>query len=348
MNDVILAIDLGKFKSVACIYDTSTTKHRFRTVATSPGELHDLLVEVSPDRLVIEVCGIAGWIYDLACSLEMPIEVANPRHEGWRWSKVKRKTDRDDALKLARLSAAGDLPTVYMPEKAVRQWRSLIAYRHKLVDRRTAIKNTLRALVDVQGLRMPGGARAWSKRGVDELRELSRALDTCAKEELWRGQLALELEALEHVNVLLRRADAGLDALGADSEPVQRLKTVAGLGNRTAEAVVAMLDRPDRFRNGRQVGAYAGLVPRQYESGMMKLQGRISKEGPGLLRRLLVQVAWGMERRSRRVRALFAQLSRGQKTRRKQAAVAVARKILIWCWAMLRDGTTWREDGAPA
>ena len=100
--------------------------------------------------------------------------------------------------------------------------------------------------------------------------------------------------------------------------------------------------------SSRVLPGHAGLVPRQYESGMMKRQGRISKEGPGLLRRLLVQVAWGMERRSRRVRALFAQLSRGQKTRRKQAAVAVARKILIWCWAMLRDGTTWREDGAPA
>jgi transposase len=343
MNGTILAIDLGKFKSVACLYDSSTKEHCFRTIGTTPDELHDLIVELGPDRIVIEVCGIAGWIFDLACCLEVPIEVANPRQEGWRWNKVKRKTDRDDALKLARLSIGGDLPTVHMPDKATRQWRSLITYRHKLVDRRTAIKNTIRALVDVQGLRMASGAQAWSKRSKDQLRELSQPLESCRKDELWRGQLLLELESLEHINGLVQRADAALDALAADSEPVQRLKTVAGLGNRTAEAIVAMLDRPERFRNGRQVGAYAGLVPRQYESGMMKRQGRISKEGPGLLRRLLVQVAWGMERRSRRARALFARLSRGQKTRRKQAAVAVARKLLVWCWAMLRDRTTWRE-----
>ena len=65
------------------------------------------------------------------------------------------------------------------------------------------------------------------------------------------------------------------------------------------------------------------------------------------MRRLLVQIAWGMERRSERVKTLFQRLSGGQKSGRKKAAVAIARKILVWCWAMLRDGTTWREpDGS--
>ena len=72
----------------------------------------------SPTGLVIEVCGIAGWVHDLAADLEIPIQVANPQHEGWRWNKVKRKTDRGDALKLARLAAMNQLPTVYMPDKA--------------------------------------------------------------------------------------------------------------------------------------------------------------------------------------------------------------------------------------
>ena len=88
------------------------------------------------------------------------------------------------------------------------------------------------------------------------------------------------------------------------------------------------------------------MIPRQFESGTMSRQGRISKQGPSLLRRLLVQIAWGMEQRSAYVAQLFARISGGQKTRRKKAAVAVARKILVWCWAMLRDGTRWR-DPAP-
>ena len=155
--------------------------------------------------------------------------------------------------------------------------------------------------------------------------------------------LHLELQALKDVDKLLGRIDSTLDRLASGDERVQRLKSVPGIGNRLAELVVTTLDRPERFRNGREVGAYAGLVPRQYESGTMSRKGRITRQGPGLLRRLLVQIAWGMERRCQRVADLFKRLSGGQKSGRKKAAVAIARKILVWCWAMLRDGTTWRQ-----
>ncbi len=61
---------------------------------------------------MIEVCPSAGWITDLAARLQIELQVANPSHEGWRWRSVKKKTDRVDALKLARLSAVNQLPMV--------------------------------------------------------------------------------------------------------------------------------------------------------------------------------------------------------------------------------------------
>ena len=343
----ILAIDLGKFKSVACLYESDSTDASFRTIPTTPQAMHDLLVELEPDRLVIEVCGIAGWVHDLAVELGIAIDVANPQHEGWRWNKVKRKTDRGDALKLARLAAMNQLPTVYMPHRRVRQWKSLIAYRHQLVDRRTASKNTIRALLDVQGLRMPSGVKGWSVESIERLRGLARTITRCGLDDLWRGQLHSELNALRYVDELLTKIQRRLDRIAERDERVQDLKSAPNIGNRLAELVVATIDRPERFRNGREVSAYVGLVPRQFESGTMSRQGRITKQGPGLLRRLLVQIAWGMERRCPYVAVLFKRLSGGQKNRRKKAAVAVARKILVWCWAMLRDGTRWR-DPAPA
>ncbi len=339
----ILSIDLGKFKSVSCLYRDETADAEFQTVPTTPASIHDLLVEVEPDRVVIEVCGISGWIHDLTEALEIEIEVVDTRHEAWRWNKVKRKTDREDALKLARLSAMHQVSTVHVRERSVRQWKSLITYRHTLVDRRTAIKNTIRALVDVQGLRMPAGAKGWSGESIARLGGLSRPVSECTGEDLWRGQLHTELRALDHVEKLLADIEQGLDRLVAGDDRVRRLKTIPGVGNRLAELGVATLDSPERFRSSREVGAYAGLVPRQFESGTMSRAGRITKQGPGLLRRLLVQIAWGMERRSARVKALFERISGGHKSGRKKAAVAIARKILIWCWAMLRDGTTWRE-----
>ena len=94
------------------------------------------------------------------------------------------------------------------------------------------------------------------------------------------------------------------------------------------------------------VSAYGGMVPRQYQSGELDRRGRITKRGPAILRKLLVQSAWAMLRYNPWARAVYARLSQGGKTRKKQAIVALARKLLVRLWAMLRDQTPWR--GPPA
>jgi transposase len=340
----LLAIDLGKFKSVACRFDPASGQHAFETIATTPASVHDLLIAAAPSLLVIEACSICGWIADLAESLGIEVRVANTHGEAWKWKKVKRKTDRDDALKLAKLAASDQLPLVHLPRLAVRQQRSLIKYRHALIDRRTGIKNTIRSLLDTQGLSLPGRSRGWTIASINELKKLSRPLQQCDLHNLWRGQLDLELRMLEAVSALIKEADKKLDAIAASDERVTRLRTIPQVGARLAELVVAMIDNPHRFRNARQVSAYAGLVPKQYQSGQMNRLGRITGQGPGLLRRMLVQIAWGMQRRTEtRGHAVFDRLCHGQRTRRKQAVVALARKILIWCWALLRDGSVWDE-----
>ena len=344
MSMSILAIDLGKFKSVACRYDPATGAHTFQTFATTPSAVHDLLVEAAPAMLVIEACSICGWVRDLAETLGIEVRVANTHGEAWKWKQVKRKTDRDDALKLAKLAATNQLPTVHVPQLAVRQHRSLIKYRHALVDRRTGVKNTIRSLLDAQGLSLPGRARGWTVASINELKTLSRPLAECDANNLWRGQLELELRMLEAVTALIKEADKKLDAIAAKDGRITRLKTAPQVGTRLAELVVTTLDDARRFKSARQVSAYAGLVPKQYQSGQMNRLGRITGQGPGLLRRVLVQVAWGLQRRTdTRGHAVFERLCHGQRTRRKQAAVALARKILIWCWAILRDGSVWDE-----
>src|SRR5260370_9359649 len=65
----ILALDLGKYKSVGCDYEQQSGAHEFETVATKPQGLHDLLVERQPDRVVIEICSISGWVCDLVRAL---------------------------------------------------------------------------------------------------------------------------------------------------------------------------------------------------------------------------------------------------------------------------------------
>lgn len=334
----ILAIDLGQLKSVGCVYESETAEHEFRTVKSTQEAIHDLVTEVAPGRVVIEIGSTAGWVYDIVTALEIEIEVANPSHEAWRWRNVKRKTDRDDALKLAKLSASKQLPTVYMPSPQVRQWRALIHYRQTLVARRTAIKNSIRSTLTRNGLRLRPCASGWSKSSLRDLRELAAVEDGQA----WRVSLTEDLVQLEVQQQSIDRVEKELGKLARRDERVELLRTIPGVGDRLAETVVAIIDDPHRFRRGREVASYVGLTPRQFQSGSMNRQGRITGHGNRVLRSMLVQVAWLGQRHNAWMKEVYEQVRRGSNARKKIAIVAVARRLLIRCWAMLRDGTHWR------
>jgi transposase len=146
---------------------------------------------------------------------------------------------------------------------------------------------------------------------------------------------------------LLKQAETRLDALAGADQGVRILESIPGVGSRTAEVVVAYLGEPKRFQTAKQVSAYAGLVPRQYQSGENDRRGRITRRGPALLRKLLVECAWVMLRYNRWAQVVYVRLCRG-KARKKQAIVALARKLLVRCWAMLRDKARWRDQTATA
>ena len=340
---LILAIDLGKYKSVACAYDRASAEPRFDTFTTSRHQLRQLFEEHRPAVVVIEACALAGWVHDLCAECGLPCKVANTASEAWKFKHTKRKTDKDDALRLAQLEALGQLPTVVIPAKQTREWRALIAYRQALVGRRVTVQNRIRAVLVGQGLPAPRGHRAWTEIGLQGIGQHARPLAECATEELWRGLLQLALTEYRQTRELLEQAEARLDALAKEDEGVQLLETIPGVGSRTAEAIVAHLGDAKRFDNGKQVSAYAGLVPKQFQSGETDRRGRITRRGPALLRKLLVECAWVMLRYNAWARAVYQRLSRG-KARKKQAIVALARKLLVRCWAMLRDGTPWRAE----
>lgn len=171
----ILAIDLGKNKSVCCDYDPQGGGHRFVTVATTPKDMHDLLMQYPGHVVVIEVCPLAGWISDLCEALGVALKVVNTASEQWSWRKVKDKSDRGDALKLAVMQAMGQHRYVHVPSAAVRGWRELIGYRDELVSRGTASKNRLRAILDRQGRRWPAGKSGWTQAALAELAQLASA-----------------------------------------------------------------------------------------------------------------------------------------------------------------------------
>jgi transposase len=343
----ILAIDLGRYKSVACLYDPATRAAEFRPLDTGRAAFDRLFARHPGARVVVEAGANAGWAADLAAAHGLAAKVANTHGEAWRFTHLKRKTDRDDALRLAELEALGQLPTVALPDPAARQRRALIAHRQALVGRRVAAQNRIRALFAGQGLPSPRGHRAWTEVGLAGLDLQAKPLAECGPAELWRGMLDLALADYRHLLGQIAAAEAALDRLAAADPATRLLETAPGVGPRTAEAVAAHLGDPRRFATGKQVSAYAGLVPRQYQSGASDRKGRITRRGPGVLRKLLVECAWAALRYNPWARATYARLTRGGATRRKPAIVALARRLLVRLWAMLRDGRPWRPEPQP-
>ncbi len=337
----ILALDLGKFKTVGCDYERESGRHRFKGSFTTPAALQQLVKEVKPDRVVIEVCNIAGWVCDLLRGMGVEVQVANPSDDAWRWRKVKRKNDRCDALKAARLSAVNQLREVYIPTIEVRQWRALIAFRQQLVKRRGQVKNHIRDLLVTEGQLLPRGAKCWTQLGVAQLEAMARPMKELGMDELWRGQLHVELRQLREVQEEIAVAEEKLDAIAAADPRIGLLRTIPGVGPRLSEAIVALLDRPERFRKSCEVSAYIGMVPKELDSGETERHGRITRHGSRLVRSLLVEVAWAGLRHNPWVRETYQRISGGKKARKKIAIVAVGRQLLVRCWAMLRDNSPW-------
>ena len=338
----ILAIDLGKFNSVLVWFEPETRATAYRTIKTTPELLRVELLRQPVAQVVFEACSQAGWVHDLCEELKLPALVASTTGAAWQWKRVKRKTDRDDALKLARLAAVGEIDGVPVPPRAIRQWKSLIGFRKRLVSERVRCQNRVRGLLVCQGLPAPLGAKAWTALGLAGIGQFAQPLADCSADNLWRGELDRLLDRLRFLLGQVGEVESKLDELAKSDSRVSLLETVPGVGTRTAEVIAVHLPDAKRFRTAEEVSAYAGLVPRQYQSGETDRRGRITRRGPKLLRAALVECAWCCLRYNRWAKETWLRLQANGASKKK-AIVALARKLLVRCWAILRTGLPWKS-----
>ena len=337
---MILSMDLGKFNTVCCLYDTENHKYRFETIATKRSHLDHLLDTQCADLIVMEACGPSGWISDVCRQRGLDTIVCSTNDEAWSWKNTKRKTDRDDALKLAKMAVLDALTPVHVPKPEVRQQRMLIKYRKKLDGRINRIKNAIRALFANQGIEIDTGKRAWCL-GRELTDSFRKPLEQCSDLELWQGELDLGLAQLDDLSEKMDAVEKKLSAYAKENEQIQRVMTIPGVGRKTAEALVAAIDDPHRFKNARHLSSCLGMTPKQYQSGETDRSGRISKRGPRMLRSMLLECAWASTRYNAWSKQTFARIHGGSKTRRKKAGIALARKLAVIAWAMMRDETDW-------
>jgi transposase len=277
-------------------------------------------------------CGY-GVLYDRLSRMASRVTVGHPGQLRLIF-RSKRKHDRIDARKLAKLLYLDEVPPVYVPAGETRSWRQLIEYRRHLVDKRTRTKNGLRSLLRSFGIVAPPGL--WTRKGLVWLASAAwpNELAACQRDML--------LEELRHFDQQVARVTKVLDEMGSRHPGVALLQTIPGVGPRTAEAVVAYIDDPQRFARNRQVGAYFGLVPCEDSSAGAHRLGHITKEGPSSARKLLIEASWQVIRRCPAMRAFFERIAGGKPDRRKIALVATGHRLLRCMLAMLQSGEVWR------
>jgi transposase len=244
------------------------------------------------------------------------------------------KTDRNDARGIAQMMRTGWYRAVHVKNPICRSWRALLTARRMVLNKRRDVENGVRALLREAGLKVGTPSRKNFAARVGEL-----VADDPVLAGLAQSLLSVIDVMTREVERLTKRV---LDEVRV--EPTcRRLMTVQGVGPLTALAFRATIDRPDRFRRSRDVGAHLGLTPRRYQSGETDVQGRISRCGDELARTALYEAAHSLLIRSVKWSALRAWGMNVAKRRGiARARVAVARKLAVILHRIWSDGSEFR------
>ena len=344
-----VGLDVHSNTSSICVLDDGGCVVQERTLRGNPRRVIDHLTDLRRQSgQALKICFEAscnyGWLHDQLSGVCERVAVAHPGQLRLIF-RSKKKNDRVDAQKLAKLLHLNEVPLVYVPGVDTRSWRAMIEHRTSLVNKRTRAKNALRAILRSQAVVLPEGKKGawlWCKAG----RKWLGALVLMLPSDMVRRDMLLE--EVEHHDKQIKRVTEELDRIGQTHAGITLLRTMPGVGPRTSEAVCAYIDDPKRFSKIKCVASYFGLVPSQDSSAGTNRLGRITKQGPGTVRRLLVEAAWRGICKSPSLQAMHLRISRDDPDRRKRALVAVAHHMLRTMLSMLRSGCVWEERLATA
>ena len=325
-------LDLSMESTQVCIVDEKGRKLASEKVESSPAAIADILERHTPvARAVIETGRMSPAICHGLRELGVPLVCIDARqaHQSLKAMKAN-KTDPHDAAGLAQLARTGFYKEAYVKSPAAHGVRSVIAARNHLVEARVKLDNMIRGLCATFGYRPgPGQGKAF-------LARIMEATHIPGLGEAIASLLSVRSAIVDQIKEMDRR----LRVIASQSRACEILMTIPGVGVQTSAAFAAAIDEAGRFRQSRNVDAYFGLVPRRHQSGEIDWTGRITKQGDGMVRKLLYEAANSILTRSRETFALKTWAMKIAKRRGlKKARVALARRLAVIMHAMLRDGT---------
>lgn len=322
-NSVFVGCDVGDKFTELCVVNDAGAVIEAKRVRTSKKTLVQAIRKHAPARVVIEAGTHSHWIEEALAAAGHHVVVANPRQIQLIWGRRK-KTDRSDAMLLARLARVDValVAPVHQRSRSAQTDLAVLRSRDVLVTARTKLVNHVRGLMKQFGVRLEGcSTRAFVPRARELVpKDLAPAINPV-------------LDALTTLTEQIASHERRVDQLLAASPTATRLSEVDGVGPITALAFTLTVEDPAKFKKSRVVPAFFGLVPAKDQSGESDPQKHITKAGNPFLRRLLVQCAhrllgtFGPDCDLRRWGLLLC--ARGGSAGKKRAVVAVARKLAV-------------------
>jgi len=279
----------------------------------------------------LEASGYSPWFEQLLEELGHEVWLGDAT-EIRRRARWRQKNDRRDAELILDLLVHDEFPRLHRPSLESREILRMLRYRHKLVKMRTIIKNSLQALALQSGLSRR--TKLFTKAGQQELRAAPMSPVMKQQQEQW-------LELLLVLNQRIVETTLWLKQQSLNDARIRLLRTHPGIGLLTSLGLVHTLDPISRFRNQRKVTAYAGLEPMERSSAERKRFLGISKAGSRLLRFLVIEAAHTAVKKDDDLKRFYRRLQ--ERRGRPKAKVAVARKLLVRSFIMLRDEIDYAE-----
>ena len=328
-----VGMDVSLKETSICVVDDDGEIQCEGTVFSEPQAIAGFIKTnaVRAKRIGLETGPTTTWLWHELRALGLPVICIDARHAKAALSMQINKSDRNDAVGLARIMQCGWYKEVQVKSLPCHEIRAVLNSRAQLVKIKRDLENQIRGLLKNLGLVIGKAGGNVFHRRIEEM---------LGRHGLLREAVRPLLEVREKVGREIAALHRKVLALARNDENSRRSMTVPGIGPITALAFHTAVDEPTRFRRSRSVGAYIGLTPRRYASGEVDWSGRISKCGDRMLRSYLFEAAGVLLTRVPQWCKLKAWGHRlWKRIGFKKAKVAVARKLAVILHRMWRDET---------
>jgi len=352
-----VGLDVHARESTIATFDQETGELSTKRVVGRPHELLPVLREIArPARMVYEAGPTGYGLTRRARAEGIELVVCAPgRTERPPADRIK--TDKRDAIRLARLLAAGQLSLVTVPSVEREQLRDLVRCREDIRVDLMRARHRLGKFLLRREIYWDGPGEAWSRRHRAWLAGLRFA------DHASRLTLADYLHAHDVLVARRDQLETELEALAASAPcraAIARLRCLRGISTLSAVGLCAEIGEWDRFDHPDQLSAYLGIVPSEHTTGQQRRQGSITKAGSTHARRLLIEAAYHYRRQpgvgraleerqrdqppetiniawraQRRLNARWRQLKDARRKPNGIVAVAIARELAGYCWEIV-------------